>query len=765
MSHSPSKCSDKQNLEKCPSRFPQTIVTISREEFVDAVALTIRDSQNKPTKLPVDLKGHLYVVSPSGSPDSSKVEGDDQVVWVTKDGWTPIFNGDGLVYRVSFEEGSSSLKSNLLKPPCYYADLATSNQVNRDYYQDLAFKNLGISRISFNRLGSRNQLNTAFLPFRLPDESSDRLLVTWDVGRPYEIDPETLEILNPVGKNDDWSSLLRNVPSYPFKQVMSSAHPVADPQTGEVFTVNIGKSIWTMLGLSRSLKERCRENTAALNSTIKNSALPQDLQQLFSGLYVAFLKGVNFFVWIASIIEKIWQFFGGGYDFVHLVAWDGKKVGIRGKWHIVLPNNHSIKIDQTIHQIGLTKKYIVLAETSFKFSMENLLPYQRDVLATDLQILLADFLDYPQFPNTKLYIIKREDLSTAKVANKFWNLFSRSPSKNIPKVVAKEVTIAPEFSHCLVDYDDTDNRIVIYISHLAATDVAEYIRIFDRSAFDDRESDDHYDPNDNPDLTARLHKLSGNLVGPMDVSRLGRWVINGATGEIVEEPQLVSETDLTWATAFYAGLDPKATNKYTDIFWNNWGCWSDTYTERNVDAYKNYPNPILSWQKVLDIAYKGVPSSLCHLKIREDDQGKTQIEIDKCNRYIFTKNQLGTSAQFIPRPNAKNQTDGYIACIVLTSDEFLSTSKEPDWSQNSEIWIFDAQELSAGPMYKLSHPKLNIGFTTHTTWLAKAQSPVQNLNYNVKDDHEHLVQKLMKEEPEFAAKIRQLFDEEIYPNY
>jgi len=764
MSHSVSESSNEQNLQESPSSFPQTIVTVSREEFVDAIPLTIRDGQGNPTKLPIDLKGHLYVVSPAGSPDSSTLKEDDQVVWVTKDGWTPIFNGDGLVYRVSFEQDTANLKTNLLKPPCYYADLATSNQANGNYYQDLAFENLGISRISLNRLGSRNQLNTAFLPFKLPDESSDRLLVTWDVGRPYEIDPETLEILNPVGQNDDWMSLLRKVPSYPFKQVMSSAHPVADPHTGEVFTVNIGKSIWTMLGLRRSLQKRWTENTADFSSTIKNSALPQDLQRLFSGLYKSFLKGLSFFVWIAGIIEKICRFFGGGYDFVHLVAWDGKKVDIKGKWHLVLSKNRSIKIDQTIHQIGLTKKYIVLAETSFKFSMENLLPYQRDVLATDLKILLADFLDYPQFPNTKLYIVKREDLSSAQVANKFWNLFSRSPSKNIPKVIAKEVTIEPEFSHCLVDYDDADDRIVLYISHLAATDVAEYVRIFDRSAFDDRDLDHQDDPYDNPDLTARLHQLSGNLVGPMDASRLGRWVINGVTGEIAEEPQLVSETELTWSTAFYAGLDPKATDKYTDIFWNNWGCWSDTYTERNVAAYKNYPNSSLPWKEVLDIAYVGVPSSLCHLKIREDDQGQTRIEIDECNRHIFKKHQLGTSAQFIPRPNAKSQIDGYIICIVLTSDEFLSASQDPDWSQNSEIWIFDAQELSDGPMYKLSHPKLNIGFTTHTTWLAEAKSPAQTLNYNVKDDHEHLVQRLMKEKPEYAAKIRQIFDREIYPN-
>ncbi|MEM8832422.1 MAG: carotenoid oxygenase family protein, partial [Cyanobacteria bacterium P01_G01_bin.19] len=725
-----------------------------------------RDGKNKPIEnLPPELHGHMFVVSPAGSPESAPVAGGNRVVWVTKDGWTPIFNGDGLVYRVSFEAGKSYLKTSFLKPPCYYADRATTNN---DYYEPLAFQDLGISRISLNKLGARNQLNTAFLTFKLPGQS-DRLLVTWDVGRPYEIDPETLETLTPVGKNDDWSNLLRSVPVYPFKQTMSSAHPVADPQTGEVFTVNIGKSIWTMLALPRSIKERWESNTKALSSTIDNSNLPESIRKIFSRLYSIFLWLVKFGVGVASIVEKIFRFIGGGYDFVHLIAWDGKKVDIAGKWHVILPNKRSIKIDQTIHQIGLTKKYLVLAETSFKFSMENLLPYQRDLLATDLKVLLADFLDYPQSPETKLYIIKREDLNNAKLkGNKFLRWISRSPSKNVPKVVAKEVKIAPEFSHFLVDYDDEGDRIVAHISHLSGTDVAEYIRIIDRSVFDDRDLNNHQYTYDDPDMTARLHKLAGNLVGPMDVSRLGRWVIDAENAKVVGEPQTVCDRDLTWSTAFYACLDPKSTDKYTDIFWNNWGCWAETFTERNVAAYQNYDS-LIPWQDVLDIAYEGIPSSICHVKIREDAQGNTTIEIDPKNFYKFPKNHLGTSAQFIPRPDAKNQTDGYIAAIVLTSDEFLSQANPDDnssWSQNSEIWIFEADKLDKGVKYKLSHPKLNIGFTTHTTWLAKAVSP-QKLEYSVEKDHQHLVQQLIdkEKEEELKSKIRKLFDEEIYPKF
>ena len=161
--------------QSLPSRFPQTIVAVSREEFIDPVKLTIRDADGNETTLPYDLHGHFLVIGPSGSPNSSPVEGDDQVVWVSKDGWTPLYNGDGLVYRFSFDKGNASLTTRVVKPPCYYADQATADTVNGDRYKGLEFQNLGIARTSLNKLGIRNQVNTAFLPFKLPDDISDRL--------------------------------------------------------------------------------------------------------------------------------------------------------------------------------------------------------------------------------------------------------------------------------------------------------------------------------------------------------------------------------------------------------------------------------------------------------------------------------------------------------------------------------------------------------------------------------------------------------------
>ncbi|MGK7895336.1 MAG: hypothetical protein AB4372_17380, partial [Xenococcus sp. (in: cyanobacteria)] len=458
-------------------------------------------------------------------------------------------------------------------------------------------------------------------------------------------------------------------------------------------------------------------------------------------------------------------------------------------------------IDQTVHQMGLTEKYLIIAESSFKFSLENTLPYQKTPIINSLKILLADLLDYPQFPSTKLYIVKREDLAkTAKQPKPWWSFLSFKKEPPLPVVIAKEVNIQPEFSHYLVDYKNPNDRIILHVSHLAASDIAECIRSFDTSFYDHRDDDSEEDLYDDEVLTSRVQKLAGNVVGPMDASRLGCWIIDGETAEILaSDTACYSEKNpdfpLTWATAFYAYLDEQATDKFTNIFWNSWGAWPDLLTTRAAEQYEYYPEDHtqdehtndpdgqrqVPFKEVIQRTYQGIPASLCHLKIdaNANDKNNPQVDLKIIDEYQFKKgkkNVLGTSAQFIPRPKPKNptedynpQTYGYIVCVVLTSDEFFSeptnSGNYDNWSQSSELWIFDATDLEQGPKYKLSHPKMNFGFTVHTTWLKEAASP-QKVNYDIKEDYETLVKDLInRQTPELGAKIRKLFDEEVYPNF
>ena len=131
-----------------------------------------------------------------------------------------------------------------MKNPCYYADLAFQGQ-------DAAFDYADLTRISMT-LGKRNLLNTGLVPMH------DRLVVTSDAGRPWEVDPESLGTITPIGTYDEWDMALpkwiNNFMNWPFPLMMSTAHPVFDPNTQEFFSVNWGVQILNLGGFVKLVR-------------------------------------------------------------------------------------------------------------------------------------------------------------------------------------------------------------------------------------------------------------------------------------------------------------------------------------------------------------------------------------------------------------------------------------------------------------------------------------------------------------------------------
>lgn len=81
--------------------------------------------------------------------------------------------------------------------------------------------------------GFPNQANTAPLPW------GERLFATWDVGRPTEVDPNSLAFLGEVGHREHWGEPTLDLGGVlPF--YLSSAHPVVDPDRDCLWTVKLG---------------------------------------------------------------------------------------------------------------------------------------------------------------------------------------------------------------------------------------------------------------------------------------------------------------------------------------------------------------------------------------------------------------------------------------------------------------------------------------------------------------------------------------------
>lgn len=723
--------------------FPRTVTSVRREEFyhnppaLQPLELTIRDGQDCPATLPPDLQGHSFIISAAGSVSSAKVKEEDSTVLPSKDGWTPLLNGDGIIYRIDFhntpgytESGKAWLTTRLVKPPVFYADALT--HFHDSQYTFLKFWNIGLSRFS-PWLGLCEQGNTALTPVRFSGEKQDRLIATNDATRPYEIDPLSLKTLAPVGLNKDWERLLQIplVKPFPFQGMMTSAHPGFDPKTQEFFTVNILKSLTSILRDPDFFTVTGKKDGWSI---------------LWEILVKPLIRGIESLV---KVLDR-WGFLGTSS--LYLVRWQGDS-SIE-KWKVILPNRSPVRLNQSSHMLGLSERYIILVDTAFKLAPEDMLPsgiirkIQRWVSKVDRALggkdwkrfnalvqrkldrlleQLREHLTYPQAHDTYAYIIDRACLKTLKSGE---------------SITAIPATIPGEFCHFLTDYQETNGKIIIHPGMTYATDPAEFIHKLDRSVY-----------SDDPKLDRQMQKIAGMWTAGMDVNSPAVIAIDPQNIDPKTGTATVQKYDLnldesiqnTFFLGLYTYRDDRPTEKFEDIYWIGGGAWKEMLTQLIYDLYeKNYPYRRLDLDRLKQMIADEIPVRICRLHIdrqklenpQPNDAGILSIQ----DSYTFEQNYLPNSPQFIPRPGSQGATEGYLMCNVIHTNHLLSDRPyEPGWSNNSELWIFKAENLAAGPQYKLSHPQLNFGLTIHTLWMKDIQASPPRF-YNIREDYDWLVE-------------------------
>lgn len=135
--------------------------------------------------------------------------------------------GFGAMVRISLEDGthgaapgSFALRTKVIDTPV--------QRIHERAHDDFSGGVLGLD----SPFGHANMVNTAPLPWQ------GRMFATWDVGRPVEIDPVSMSFLGEVGSSRSWGGdsfgQTRVLP-----QIFSTAHPVADPERGCLWTVKL----------------------------------------------------------------------------------------------------------------------------------------------------------------------------------------------------------------------------------------------------------------------------------------------------------------------------------------------------------------------------------------------------------------------------------------------------------------------------------------------------------------------------------------------
>ncbi|HEY9807750.1 MAG TPA: carotenoid oxygenase family protein [Halomicronema sp.] len=735
-----------QKLEAVSEVFPRSVLSVSRAEFGDnkesqegkqsALKLFVKDNK----KIPEDLQGHVFIIGPVGSVNSHNKPG-TEIVFPASDGSTALYNGDGMVYRLDFNDIPAGVKfsSALMKTPCYYADMATFQQKKFKFY------NLGILRFS-EKLGARNQLNTAFLPMKFSEKEGYRLLATWDIGRPYEIDTETLELITPVGSNSEWRPMnplmadLPLQPPFPFPLIQGSAHPCFDFNTKQMFTVNAGRSLTTFISQLRPVIYLILDLLSLIRPHPPEDIIIQQPREAEEEKQATsqniFEKIIAFFKSLILAIYNLLQAFNPFSNFTYLVRWDGK--GNLQKWKLVQANGCPVKIEQSLHQFAITENYIILIDTAFKMLVEEILPAVPGKKYKCAERLLRNLIDKQQLADNRVYIVRRDDL--------------KSDQK---KVRVKKASIPRGTNHFIADYKNPKQQITLHMANMGTWDAAEWIRDIDESVFKSGEIEN-------------LEKLYGVIMGPTDISRLGCHIVNGETGELIrsdltgiyencnlnkseENQEEKPYCQYTWGPALFTCVD--TSKPLQDIYWSCLGCWPELLTKHGLKLYKNFKYRDVPEHEVINLTKEGILSNLLRLHIKpltSVSGSENRLEIQDV--YQFPSNSFGTSPQFVPRAGGTgNSTDGYIVCVV-----HHGTDEQTD--NGNEIWIFDAANLKQGPVCQLWHPELKLGFTVHTTWLPKISKRTATYNIPVEDDYKDLVAKQ-------PAEIQELFEKEIYPHF
>jgi carotenoid cleavage dioxygenase-like enzyme len=704
-------------------------------------------------KIPTDLQGHVYLNSPCGTVNSPTPYPKNLPNGRVNGEWGDmIFNGDAMLFRFDLDQPDTvSVKSAILRTPCYWADEAT--KYGTSYYdQGLYFKSMGIGRTSL-KLGVRNQVNTALTPFRFAPNQPTRVTANFDVGRPFELDPVSLKLKTAIGANSEWSPEFPLIAEQVFPMIQSTAHPSFDPQTREFFTVCYQKTFGTMFFSEKMGAKLLAAQTFILTEFNKLERTLGFLK-LKAGKFVQLITR-----FIAHLHEKIegksGEFHpldvlkeldgeepGGEFSMenaVYLLRWTGQ--GPLQRWNVLdADTGKNIVIEQCMHQTNFSRDYLVLVDSSVKFAldiMENVPFPDHPWLNEVFRKLTAKTV----LPETPLYLIKRSDLK-----------------KGVANVTAKKFVIPLETVHYSVDYDNPGGRVTIHTAHNSASCAAEWVRPYDFLATD-------------PDQGALPNTYGLMACGELDIGRIGKFVVQGDTGKILSQ-QIIHEKGFagddvgnvkahTWAVALNTFRDiispDVVVNKLVYNFWQCYGLDYRMMTKFMKELYEDYVHRLIPVDDLLSYTRHGVPFCLVR-------QNTETMKLE--DYYLFAMNQNLRSIQFVPRKRAKGerptvhpQLDGYILCTMVNGSAQDLTADQ----YTREVWLFDAAKLSAGPVCKLFHPDLDYSFTIHSAWVPDCQSFDGGYSVSVRDDYEEVISHFWN--ADWKAEMQTFLEKNVYPHY
>lgn len=363
----------------------------------------------------------------------------------------------------------------------------------------------------------------------------------------------------------------------------------------------------------------------------------------------------------------------GGHP-VYLLRWN--REGAFERWLVLDEDGEPIEIEQSIHELVITKDHVLLADTAFVTGTEMFLPWKSAPLPHD---------------RTTVYILDRRELTPGGGT-----------------VAARRMEVNEACIHLAAEYDNPDDKITIYMLHTPATNTAEIIREHDR------------------DLNGRY--FSRSLIGygtlpVLDLSSVGKHVFD-VKQRIVARSQYLAQMPYTWGPYLYTYRGAKTSPFHgQDLFVMFKGFSKDILPERIFRAYKDIDSRRVSLDQMVGGAGLQHNNSICRI---------TTEDLRIADAYVFPDRVLLLTIACLEAKDKEHP--GYVIAGIVT-DEIVEGG-----SSGHEYWLFPADNLSGGPICKLGHPELNNSTLFHAVFIpgspgSNQGSPVPSYRVSLRDDY------------------------------
>jgi hypothetical protein len=378
---------------------------------------------------------------------------------------------------------------------------------------------------------------------------------------------------------------------------------------------------------------------------------------------------------------------GAGNDgLTHLVRWHAR--GHLEHFQLIDDNGDPVLIAQCIHQIAFTRNHVILQDSAFVVEMSQLAVDAADLLLPGMPVrALFGSQTKAQRPTTVLYLVPRDQLRPR----------SGGPASDPTQVRCIRVEIPGESVHFFAQYDDSE-KLELIIPHTPTLDVSEWVHEGELMIDGSRAS----------------HDICGMQIPcALTQGTLAVHTIDPRTGEHLASR--LTRSDETWGLALGCHAPSSATvasRPSSSTPAASPPSWSPSEFSRPTGPRRRGPHA------------------------DQDRQVPAPAQLRRRHRHRHQLPVPNAGGACSPRPSSParggtgGQRDGYLLCLAHAADNV----PRPPSTSGEEVWIFDAADITAGPLCRLGHPELDFAFTIHSTWVPELRPSRRDYRVSLIDD-------------------------------